>query len=146
LVTDTGLHTQQWTRQQALDYLHSQVPIDDAAAAEAVDRELALPAEALACTIGFLKIQGLRTLAQQTLGARFDPRAFHTEVIKDGALPLDVLEAKIKSWMEAGAATGVAARAATSVATGAATSAAAGSPTSAAATTAIYEPASSAWR
>jgi uncharacterized protein (DUF885 family) len=146
LVTDTGLHTQQWTRQQALDYLHSQVPIDDAAAAEAVDRELALPAEALACTIGFLKIQGLRTLAQQTLGARFDPRAFHTEVIKDGALPLDVLEAKIKSWMEAGAATGVAARAATSVATGAATSVAAGAPTTAAATTAIYEPASSAWR
>jgi uncharacterized protein (DUF885 family) len=132
LVIDTGLHAQRWTREQALDYLHAQVPIDEAAAAEAVDRDLALPAEALACSVGFLKIQGLRTLAQQTLGPRFDLRAFHTEVTKDGALPLDLLESKIKSWMEAGAATG--ALAADAAAGGSATGIATG------------EPASSAWR
>jgi uncharacterized protein (DUF885 family) len=115
LVIDTGLHAQGWTRQQALDYLHAQVPIDDVAAENTVGRVLALPAEALACTVGFLKIQGLRTLAQQTLGARFDLRAFHTEVVRDGAMPLDMLEAKLKEWMEgvpaspaSGDATGVA--------------------------------------
>ena len=100
LVIDTGLHAQGWTRQQALDYLHAQVPIDGAAADNTVDRVLALPAEALACTVGFLKIQGLRTSAQQTLGARFDLRAFHAEVVRDGAMPLDMLEAKLKVWMD----------------------------------------------
>jgi uncharacterized protein (DUF885 family) len=102
LVIDTGLHALGWTRQQAIEYLHAQLPIEDAAADDAVDRALSRPAEALACTVGFLKIQGLRTLAQQTLGARFDLRGFHTEAIKDGAVPLEALEAKIKSWMEAG--------------------------------------------
>jgi uncharacterized protein (DUF885 family) len=108
LVIDTGLHAQGWTRQQAVEYLHAQVPIDEAGAEEVVDRAIAQPAHALACTVGYLKIQGLRMLAQQTLGARFDLRDFHTEVIKDGAMPLDALEAKIKSWMVAGAPTNVA--------------------------------------
>jgi uncharacterized protein (DUF885 family) len=101
LVIDTGLHSQQWTRQQALEYLHAELPIDDASAANRVDRDLALPGEALACTVGLLKIQGLRTQAQQTLGARFDVGAFHAEVLKNGAVPLDLLEANIKRWMEA---------------------------------------------
>jgi uncharacterized protein (DUF885 family) len=100
LVIDTGVHAQGWTRQQALDYLHAQMPIDDSVAAESVDRIIALPGEALACTVGFLKIQGLRTLAQQKLGARFDVRAFHAEVLQDGALPLDMLESKLKRWVE----------------------------------------------
>jgi uncharacterized protein (DUF885 family) len=103
LVIDTGLHAQGWTRQQAVEYLRAQVPIDAVGAEEVVDRAIAQPAHALACTVGFLKIQGLRMLAQQTLGARFDLRDFHTEVIKDGAMPLDALEAKIKSWVAAGA-------------------------------------------
>jgi uncharacterized protein (DUF885 family) len=102
LVIDTGLHAQGWTRQQALEYLRAQVPVDDATAGDTVDRDLARPAEALACTVGFLKIQGLRTLAQQTLGARFDLRGFHSEVVKNGAIPLDALEAEVKSWVEAG--------------------------------------------
>jgi uncharacterized protein (DUF885 family) len=100
LVIDTGLHAQGWTRQQALDYLHAQVPIDDAAADNTIDRVIALPAEALACTVGFLKIQELRTLARQTLGGRFELRAFHAEVVRDGAMPLDMLEAKLKVWMD----------------------------------------------
>jgi uncharacterized protein (DUF885 family) len=102
LVLDTGLHAQAWTRQQALDYLHAHMPIDDDAAAKTVDRIIALPGKAVACTVGFLKIQGLRTRAQQALGAGFDVRAFHAEIIKDGAMPLDVLEAKMNSWLEGG--------------------------------------------
>jgi uncharacterized protein (DUF885 family) len=104
MVIDTGVHSQKWTRQQALDYLHAQVPIDDASAANRVDRDIALPGDALACTAGFLEIQGLRARAQQTLGARFDVRAFHTEVLKNGALPLDLLETNIKRWTIAVAA------------------------------------------
>ncbi|MDP9011177.1 MAG: DUF885 domain-containing protein [Pseudomonadota bacterium] len=102
LVIDTGLHAQGWTRQQAVEYLRAQLSIDEAAAADTVDRALARPAESLACSVGFLKIQRLRTLAQQTLGARFNLRDFHSEVLKDGAIPLDALEANIKSWVEAG--------------------------------------------
>jgi uncharacterized protein (DUF885 family) len=121
LVIDTGLHAQGWTRKQALDYLQAQAPLDEAAAGSAVDRAIALPAEALACTVGFLKIQALRTLAQQTLGSSFELRAFHTEVIKDGAMPLDVLEGKIKSWLQSGAtatAAGPAGNAGAAAATG----------------------------
>jgi uncharacterized protein (DUF885 family) len=104
LVVDTGLHAQAWTRQQAQDYVRAQVPTDDDDAVRTVDRMLALPGEALACTVGYLKIQGLRTLAQQTLGARFDLRGFHAEVIADGAIPLDLLEAKLKAWLVTSAA------------------------------------------
>jgi uncharacterized protein (DUF885 family) len=100
LVIDTGLHSKGWTRQQALDYLHAQMPIDDAAAAVAVDRDIALPGAALAGEIGDLKIQALRARAQQTEGARFDIRAFHAELLKDGAMPLDILEAKIRLWID----------------------------------------------
>jgi uncharacterized protein (DUF885 family) len=99
LVIDTGVHAQGWTRAQALDYLRAQVPMDDADAQETVDRAVALPARALACTVGFLKIKGLRTFAQQNLGGRFDLRAFHAEIINDGAMPLDLLETKLKWWV-----------------------------------------------
>jgi uncharacterized protein (DUF885 family) len=104
LVMDTGLHAEGWTRQQAQDYLQAQAPLDEAAAVQAVDRAIALPAEALACTVGFLKVQELRALAQRTQGSGFDLRAFHTQVIKDGAMPLDVLEGKIKLWLQTEAA------------------------------------------
>jgi uncharacterized protein (DUF885 family) len=65
------------------------------------DRFVALPGEAMACKMGELKIRALRAHAQQVLGARFDIREFHSEILKDGAMPLDILEAKMKLWMEA---------------------------------------------
>jgi uncharacterized protein (DUF885 family) len=92
LVIDTGLHSLGWSRSQALDYVRAQVPIDEAAARNAVDRVIALPGRALACTLGARAILGLRTRAEQALGARFDLRAFHAELIDDGAMPLDILE------------------------------------------------------
>jgi len=101
MVIDTGLHSEGWTRRQAVEYLQSQALIDEATAANVVDRVISLPGEALACTSGFVKIQGLRSRAQTTLGARFDVRAFHTEVLKDGAVPVDLLDGKIKEWMQA---------------------------------------------
>ena len=100
MVIDSGLHAQKWTRTQALDYAHAQLPLDDAALANLVDRAIALPGEALACTAGYLGFQSLRMHAQQALGARFDLLAFHTEVLKHGALPLDLIEGAVKAWIE----------------------------------------------
>jgi uncharacterized protein (DUF885 family) len=101
MVVDTGLHAKGWTRAQATDYLRVQLAADDGEAALMADRFVALPGSALACKTGELKIQALRILAQQKLGARFDIREFHAEILKDGAMPPDILEAKIRLWMEA---------------------------------------------
>jgi uncharacterized protein (DUF885 family) len=100
-VVDTGIHAKGWTQKQALDYLHAQLAIEDAAALALLGRYAANPADALACEIGAQKFANLRTKAQQSLGGRFDIRAFHTEILKDGAMPLDILEAKMQSWMDA---------------------------------------------
>jgi len=101
LVVDTGLHAQSWTAKQALDYLHAQLTIDEAGAQALLDTYAANPADALACGIGALRLAALRTKAQQTIGGRFDIRAFHAEILKDGSMPLDILEAKMKTWMDA---------------------------------------------
>ena len=101
LVLDTGLHAMGWTRTQALDYLHAQLTIEDNQALTLLDGFAANPAESLACGAGYLKIQALRNRSQQALGSRFDLREFHMQVLKDGAMPLDILDAKIKAWTEA---------------------------------------------
>jgi uncharacterized protein (DUF885 family) len=101
LVVDTGLHAKSWTRTQAIDYLRSKLAVNDADAGFMTDRLVASPGDALACKIGELKIQSLRNRAQQTMGTRFDIREFHSEILRGGAMPLDILEARIKLWMEA---------------------------------------------
>jgi uncharacterized protein (DUF885 family) len=101
VVIDTGLHSQGWTLQQALEYLHVQLPMDDASAQVAVERIMALPGQALACGLGETRIQALRARSQQELAGRFDIRAFHAEILKDGAMPLDLLEVKINRWIAA---------------------------------------------
>jgi uncharacterized protein (DUF885 family) len=101
LVVDTGLHAQDWTRAQAADYVRAQLGVDAADASLLTDRFVALPGDALACKMGELKFQALLTHARQALGARFDIRNFHSEILKDGATPLDILEAKMKVRMEA---------------------------------------------
>jgi uncharacterized protein (DUF885 family) len=104
VVVDTGLHAMGWSRRQAVDYVRAQVPSDEAGAEDTVDRAIARPGAALACSAGYSKIQALRQLTQQRLGSRFELRAFHEQVLKDGAMPLDVLEAKIKHWIDEGGA------------------------------------------
>jgi uncharacterized protein (DUF885 family) len=102
LVVDTGLNAMDWTRAQAADYLGAQLGADAAAAGLMIDRFTAQPADAMACEMGELEIQALRSRAQQLQGARFDIREFHAEILKDGAMPLDILEEKMKLWMAAG--------------------------------------------
>jgi len=101
LVVDTGLHAMDWTPARAADYLRQQLSLSAADADLVVDRFVALPGDALACTMGQLKIQALRSRAQQVLGARFDIHEFHSEILKDGSMPLDVLEAKMNLWLDA---------------------------------------------
>jgi uncharacterized protein (DUF885 family) len=101
LVVDTGIHAKDWSRAQAADYLRAQLGVDPADAELMTDRFAALPGDALACKMGELKFQALLAQAQKALGARFDIREFHSELLKDGAMPPDILEAKMKRWMEA---------------------------------------------
>jgi uncharacterized protein (DUF885 family) len=99
MAADTGIHALGWSRDQALDYWRAQVPAGDADAGNAIDRIIALPGEALACAMGARTLQGLREHAEQVDGARFDLTAFHSELLNDGAMPLDILESKFNRWL-----------------------------------------------
>jgi uncharacterized protein (DUF885 family) len=99
LVVDTGIHSKGWTREQAVDYLRAHTALGEADIAAEVDRYIAWPGQALAYKVGQLEILRLRQRAQQKLGPRFDVRAFHTQVLESGSLPLAVLQAKIDRWI-----------------------------------------------
>ncbi len=99
LVVDTGVHSKHWTRQQMVDYFHDHSAIDETSIQSEVDRYIAWPSQALAYKIGQLEILALRDRAKKELGAKFDIRAFHDQVIDSGALPLDVLDERITTWI-----------------------------------------------
>jgi uncharacterized protein (DUF885 family) len=101
LVTDSGMHFKGWTRQQTLDYMYANSPAEPTRAIAEAERFAAIPGQALAYKIGQLKIVELRKRAEQALGRKFAVAAFHDEVLKDGAVPLEVLEAKIDRWIAA---------------------------------------------
>jgi uncharacterized protein (DUF885 family) len=99
LVVDTGVHSQHWTRQQMVDFFHEHTAVPEAEVQAETDRYIAWPAQALGYKIGQLKILELRSKAKQALGDRFDLKGFHDQVIDSGALPLDLLEQRIDSWI-----------------------------------------------
>jgi len=101
LVTDTGIHYKGWTRQQTLDYMFANSPAEQTRAVSEAERFAAIPGQALAYKIGQLKIIELRKRAEKALGKKFDVKSFHDQVLKDGAIPLDVLDAKIDRWIKA---------------------------------------------
>ncbi|NQV86487.1 MAG: DUF885 domain-containing protein [Woeseiaceae bacterium] len=100
LVVDTGLHAKQWTRQDVLDYMYANAAVPDVRAISEAERFMAIPGQALAYKVGQLKIREIRTKAEAALGDKFDIKAFHTEVLKDGAMPLSMLEAKVDRWVK----------------------------------------------
>lgn len=102
LVVDTGVHSKGWTRQQMVDYFHDHSAVDEPSVQAEVDRYIAWPGQALAYKSGQLKILELRERAKQKLGAKFDIRNFHDEVLDSGALPLDILEKRVDTWIAAG--------------------------------------------
>jgi uncharacterized protein (DUF885 family) len=100
LVVDTGLHARGWSRERAIAYMRENSSLADSDIEAEVERYIVNPGQALGYKIGDLRIQALRRRAAAALGARFDLREFHAEVLEDGALPLDVLESKINRWIE----------------------------------------------
>ena len=99
LVVDTGVHAQHWTREQMIQYFHAHSSMDELNIQSETDRYIGWPGQALAYKIGQLKILELRERAKKALGAKFDLRAFHDEVLDAGALPLDVLEKRVDGWI-----------------------------------------------
>jgi uncharacterized protein (DUF885 family) len=101
LVVDTGLHAKGWTRDQAIQYMldHSGESKTDATAE--VERYIAIPGQATSYKMGSLTIQKLRKEAEEQLGPKFDIREFHEQVLDSGALPMLILEQKIRDWIAA---------------------------------------------
>ena len=89
LVVDTGLHSMGWSREQAVQYFHDHAPEEGL---DEIDRYIAWPGQALAYKVGQLKIRELRTMAEQRLGAKFDIRNFHDLILRNGVVPLDLLQ------------------------------------------------------
>jgi len=99
LVVDTGLHDKHWTRQQVLDWLHANTPNSDRDILSETNRYIVMAGQATAYKVGMMKILELRALATKELGAKFDIRQFHDVVLKDGPVPLDILEENVRGWI-----------------------------------------------
>src|SRR5271163_1637411 len=99
LVVDTGIHAKGWTREQVVEFFRKSGAVDEPTIQSETDRYIAWPAQALSYKLGQLKIRELRERARQELGAKFDIRTFHDEMINGGTLPLDLLEARTDKWI-----------------------------------------------
>ncbi len=104
LVVDTGIHAKQWSREQAIQYLLDNTPNTETAIEKAIERYIVMPSQATAYKIGMIKIIELREKAKTALGDKFDIRKFHDVVLKNGAVPLDVLEQLVDEYIAATAA------------------------------------------
>ena len=99
LVVDTGIHHMRWTREEAIDYLLQNTPNPGGDATKAIERYIAMPGQATAYMIGKLKILELRERARGEMGDRFDIRDFHDLVLRDGPVPLNILERKVEAMI-----------------------------------------------
>lgn len=98
LVVDVGMHAKGWTREQAIDYMQKNEPITGQFAIAEIERYMANPGQALSYKVGELKIKELRDKYSKTLGKKFSLSAFHDELLRDGAMPMAVLERKMDAW------------------------------------------------
>ena len=101
LVVDTGIHQKKWTREQGIQYYVTNTPNAESDAIKMVERHIVMPSQATAYKIGMLKILELRQKAKQALGDQFDIRDFHTLILSNGALPLNILEDQVNNWIQA---------------------------------------------
>jgi len=100
LVVDTGLHSEGWSRDQVVEFFRRYGAVDEPTIQAETDRYIAWPAQALAYKLGQLKFRELRERARKELGARFDIRSFHDEMLNGGVLPLDLLDSRTNSWIK----------------------------------------------
>jgi uncharacterized protein (DUF885 family) len=101
LVVDVGIHTKGMTREQAIKYSMDNEAISEPAAVAEIERYMGMPAQALGYKTGALKIMELRMKYEKQLGTKFNLAEFHNQVLKDGAMPLSVLETKLEAWAKA---------------------------------------------
>ena len=101
LVVDTGIHDMGWSRDQVVEYMRNSHAVDEPTIQAETDRYISGPGQACSYKLGQLKIRELRERAKQKLGTRFDLKAFHDEVLSGGALPLDLLDARVDRWIQA---------------------------------------------
>lgn len=99
LVVDTGMHALGWTRERAIQFFRDHLALSETEIVNEIDRYIIWPGQALAYMIGRREIQALREEAKAKLGARFDLRAFHDEVLRHGAVPLSTLRRLIEAWV-----------------------------------------------
>ncbi len=99
LVTDTGLHAKKWTREQAMQYFRENCLLSERDIQKEVERYICWPGQATSYKVGELKIRELRARAEKAQGGRFDIRVFHDVILRDGALPLDVLDEQVSAWI-----------------------------------------------
>lgn len=100
LVVDTGIHAKRWTREQAITYMRDKTGMGEKEVTAEIERYIVIPGQACAYKVGMLKIQELRARAQKELGPKFDQREFHDVVLKNGAMPLEILEEQVKAYIE----------------------------------------------
>lgn len=98
LVVDTGLHTGEMTREEAIKYFLSNIAYEESAAVAEIERYMAMPGQALSYKTGAIKIRELRTQYEKSLGSKFKLSSFHDELLNQGCLPLEVLERKMANW------------------------------------------------
>jgi uncharacterized protein (DUF885 family) len=98
LVVDVGMHEKNWTREQAIKYMMENEAISEQGAVAEIERYMAIPGQALSYKIGALKIRELRSRYEKQLGKKFNLAAFHDEFLKDGCMPLEVIESKMNEW------------------------------------------------
>jgi len=100
LVADVGIHEKKWTREQAIEFYKKNTPNPEGDCIKMVERHFVMPGQATAYKIGMLKIMELKKRAEQMLGSKFDIRGFHEVILKDGAVPLNIMEEHIMKWIE----------------------------------------------
>jgi uncharacterized protein (DUF885 family) len=101
LVVDTGLHALGWSRERAMQYLADETGYDEQATRAQIERYMVSPGQALGYAVGRLRIEAARDRARSALGSRFSLADFHEQVLNQGPLPLDVLDAHIDQWLAA---------------------------------------------
>jgi len=101
LVVDTGIHDMGWSRDQVVEYMRNSHAIDEPTIQAETDRYISGPGQACSYKLGQLKIRELRDRAKRQLGPKFDIKTFHDEILSGGALPLDVLDARVNRWIQA---------------------------------------------
>src|SRR4051812_11164577 len=100
LVVDTGIHAKRWPREQAITYMRDKTGMGEKEVTAEIERYIVNPGQACAYKVGMLKIQELRKRAQTELGTKFDQRQFHDAVLKNGALPLEILEEQVNAYIQ----------------------------------------------